>query len=173
MTAGPRDGPASVYPTLNTPALICFSAPNEVFVSAFVIDSFAVLILGAVLVIYRCVPATTRAAFRMCSLTTSGLEIMITCEPSTSTISAPARRACARTTSAPAVLSPVATTAQDGNFLQAGGPDASLNAAAATGRWVTAISAVVSAGRSAAKASRIRAGLIANSTDVSPSCPVG
>src|SRR6478672_134736 len=41
MTAGPPAGPASAYPTLNTPALICFSAPNEVFVSGFVIDSFA------------------------------------------------------------------------------------------------------------------------------------
>ena len=88
-------------------------------------------------------------------------------------MSAPARWAIDRTTSAPAALSPVATTAQDGNLLQAGAPDESLNAAAATGRWVAAISAVVSAGRSAAKASRIIAGLIANSTEVFPSCPVG
>jgi hypothetical protein len=36
--------------------------------------------------------------------------------------------------SAPAALSPVATTAQDGSFRQADGPDASLNAATATGR---------------------------------------
>jgi hypothetical protein len=56
---------------------------------------------------------------------------MITCEPSTSMMSAPARWASARTRSAPAALSPVATTAQDGSFFQAGGPDASLNAATA------------------------------------------
>jgi hypothetical protein len=31
-------------------------------------------------------------------------------------------------------LSPVAMTAQDGSFFQAGGPDASVNAAAAAGR---------------------------------------
>jgi len=49
-------------------------------------------------------------------------------------MSAPARRAIDRMTSAPAALSPAATTAQDGSFRQAGGPDASLNAAAATGR---------------------------------------
>ena len=70
-------------------------------------------------------------------------------------------------------LSPVATTAQDGSFFQAGGPEASVNAAAAAGRWVAAISAVVSGGRSAAKASRIIAGLIANSTAVCPPGPAG
>jgi len=53
---------------------------------------------------------------------------------SISVMSAPARRAIDRMTSAPAALSPAATTAQDGSFRQAGGPDASLNAAAATGR---------------------------------------
>ena len=37
----------------------------------------------------------------------------------------------------PAALSPVATTAQDGSLRQAGGPDTSLNAAAAIGRWVS------------------------------------
>jgi hypothetical protein len=92
----------------------------------------------------------------MWSVTARGWEIMITCEPSTSTMSAAA------------ALSPVATAAQHGGFYQAGGPDASLNAAAAAGRWVAAISAVCSAGRSAAKASRSSAGLIANSTEVSP-----
>ena len=39
------------------------------------------------------------------------------------------------------VLSNLAT-AQDGSLRQAGGPDTSLNAAAAMGRWVAAISAV-------------------------------
>src|SRR5580700_4426803 len=72
-------------------------------------------------------------------------------------------------TSAPAALSPVATTVQHGSFFQAGGPDASLNAVSAVGRWVAAISATVSAGRSAAKASPNSAGLTASSTAVSPS----
>src|SRR4051794_41635553 len=66
-----------------------------------------------------------------------------------------------RTTSAPAALSPVATTAQDRRFFQAGGPDGSVKAATATGRWVAAITAVCSAGRSAGKGSRDAAGLIA------------
>ena len=98
---------------------------------------------------------------------------MITCEPSTSMMSAPARWASARTRSAPAALSPVATTAQDGSFFQAGGPDASLNAAAAIGRWVAAISAICWSGRSPAKASLVFGGLIANSTEVCPPCPAG
>jgi hypothetical protein len=59
----------------------------------------------------------------MWSVTVCGWEIMITCEPSTSMMSAPARWASARTRSAPAALSPVATTAQDGSFFQAAGPD--------------------------------------------------
>src|ERR1700761_3645291 len=160
MTAGPSSGPASAYPTLSTPASICFSTPNEASVSA-------------VTVVYRPEPTVAWAAFTMWSVTACGWENMITCEDSTSTMSAPARRAIERTRSAPAALSPVATTAQDGSFLQAGGPEASLNAAAATGRWVAAISAVVSGGRSAAKASGSSAGLIPNSTAVSPSGPAG
>src|SRR6476646_1404356 len=160
MTAGPSSGPASAYPTLSTPALTCFSTPNEPSVPA-------------VIVVYRPEPTAAWAAFTMWSVTACGWEIMITCEPSTSTMSAPARRAIDRTRSAPAALSPVATTAQDGSFLQAGGPQTSVNAAAATGRWVAAISAVVSGGRSAAKTSRSSAGLIPNSTAVSPPGQVG
>jgi len=50
------------------------------------------LILGALfIVVYRCEPATARAAVRMTSVTACGWEIMITCEPSTSVMSAPAR----------------------------------------------------------------------------------
>ena len=56
-------------------------------------------------------------------MTTCGCEIMITWEPSTSVIVAPARLAMARMTSLPAALSPVATTAQAGKALQAGTPD--------------------------------------------------
>ena len=55
----------------------------------------------------------------MTSVTACGWEIMITCEPSISVMSAWARWAIDRTRSAPAALSPVATTAQDGSFRQA------------------------------------------------------
>src|SRR5258707_3932983 len=147
MTAGPTAGRVSAYPTLSTPASICFPSPNDPSVPA-------------VIVVYRPEPTVAWAAFTMWSVTACGWEIMITCEPSTSTMSAPARWAMDRTMSAPAALSPVATTAQDGSFFQAGGPQTSVNAAAATGRWVAAISAAVSGGRSAAKTSWSNAGLI-------------
>jgi hypothetical protein len=143
-----------------------FSAPNEVLVPGCIVVLSVALILGAVLIaVYWRESTTARAAVTMRSVTACGWEIMITCEPSTSTMSAPARRAIERTRSAPAALSPVATTAQDGNLLQAGAPEASLNAAAATGRWVVAISAVCCSGRSAAKTSRSSAGLIVASLD--------
>src|SRR5205807_3488126 len=96
---------------------------------------------------------TAATALRITSVTTCGCEIMITWEPSTSVIVAPARLAMARMTSLPAALSPVATTAQEGKVFQAGTPDGSENASSATGRWVAAMMAVCSAGRSAAKAS--------------------
>src|SRR5882757_5411739 len=34
MTGGPLAGPASAYPMLSTPALICFSGPRDVFFPA-------------------------------------------------------------------------------------------------------------------------------------------
>ena len=98
----------------------------------------------------------------------AGYETMITCDPSTSVIDAPARSAIERVRSAPAALSAVATTAHDGRSFHAGGPDASVNASSATGRWVAAITAVTSEGTSAAKASRNPAGSIANSTACPP-----
>jgi hypothetical protein len=50
------------------------------------------LAVGAVfIVVYRCEPATALAAVTMTSVTAWGWEIMITCEPSTSVMSAPAR----------------------------------------------------------------------------------
>jgi hypothetical protein len=49
------------------------------------------LIVGAVFGVYRCEPATALAAVTMTSVTAWGWEIMITCEPSTSVMSAPAR----------------------------------------------------------------------------------
>src|SRR5215471_3755360 len=98
---------------------------------------------------------------------------MITCDPTSSVIVAPARWAIERTTSVPAALSPVATTAQLGNVLQAGRPFASENASSATGRWVAPATATDAAGKSDAKASWIFAGSIANSTAVSAPLPVG
>src|ERR687887_1867180 len=96
---------------------------------------------------------TAATALRITSVTTCGCEIMITWEPSTSVIVAPARSAMKRMTSLLAALSPVATTAQAGKVFQAGVPDGSENASSATGRCVAAITAACSAGRSAAKAS--------------------
>jgi hypothetical protein len=52
---------------------------------------------------------------------------MITWDPSTSVIVAPARSAIERITSVPAALSPVATTAQEGRSFQAGAPPGSEN----------------------------------------------
>ena len=71
---------------------------------------------------------TVATASRITSVTAWGCEIMITCEPSTSVIVAPARSAIERITSVPAALSPVATTAHDGRSFHAGGPDGSENA---------------------------------------------
>ncbi len=72
-------------------------------------------------------------------MTTCGCEIMITWEPSTSVIVAPARLAMERMTSLPAALSPVATTVQEGKVFQAGAPDGSEKAPSETGRWVAAV----------------------------------
>jgi hypothetical protein len=55
----------------------------------------------------------------------------------------------------------------------AGGPEGSEKAASATGRWVAAITAVCSRGRSAASASWNFAGSIATSVAVSAPFPVG
>src|SRR6266545_7723329 len=170
MTTGESAGPASAYPTFSRPASTCLSAPN----GASVIVVSPVLLWPSVLMVaYRSEGVTARAAVTMRSTTACGCETMTTCEPSTSTLPAPARWAMERTTSLPAALSPVATTAHDGNDFQAGGPDTSLNAAAATGRWVAASTAACSAGRSAAKTSRKRAGSTRNSGAVSPLGPVG
>src|SRR5262249_9349037 len=97
-------------------------------------------------------------AFRITSVTAWGCEIMITCEPSTSVTAPPARSAIERVTSAPAALSPVATTAHDGRSFHAGGPDVSENASSETGRWVAAINAASCSERSPAKALRAFAG---------------
>src|SRR6478752_1847526 len=109
-----------------------------------------------------------RTASRMTSATALGCDIMITCEPSTSVSLALARWAMERTTSAPAAVSLAATTAQLETVFQAGAPDGSVNAASATGRWVTAMMSVNWRGRSAANASWNAAGSMANSVAVPP-----
>jgi hypothetical protein len=86
----------------------------------------------------------------MTSLTASGWEIMMTCEPSISVILAPARWAMDRTTSAPAALSAAPTAARDGWSFQAGCPVSSTNALAAMGRWERPRTSDSSCGRSAA-----------------------
>src|SRR5580765_3633020 len=78
-----------------------------------------------------------------------------------------------RMTSAPAALSPVATTAQDGSLRQAGVPDFSSNAAAATGRWPAARTADWLGGRSAEKTSWKESGLTYSSGAVLVPEPVG
>src|SRR5215213_11510227 len=116
---------------------------------------------------------TAASAVMIVSATTCGCDIMITWEPSTSVIVAPARSAIERTASVPITLSPLATTVQDGSFFQAGTPVGSSNGNAERGRWVAAIKEVCSAGRSAAKTSWKSAGSILNSTAVSAPSPVG
>src|SRR4029453_6887116 len=96
---------------------------------------------------------TAWTAFLITSATAWGCETMITCEPSTSVISAPARCAIDRTMSVPIVLSEVATTAPHGDVSHAGGRDGSEKASSEMGRWVAAITAVCARGRSAANAS--------------------
>src|SRR4029453_18870991 len=62
------------------------------------------------------------------SATASGWETMITCEPSSSVIVAPARSAIERVRSAPAALSPLETTARAGRVFQAGARRGTLRA---------------------------------------------
>jgi hypothetical protein len=73
----------------------------------------------------------------------------------------------------PAALSRDAGTVQDGSAFQAGGPDGSVKASSATGRWVAAITAACFAGRSAASTSWSFAGSIANSAAVPAPSGVG
>src|SRR5262249_39547194 len=109
---------------------------------------------------------TLAIAVSITSVTACGWEIMITCDPSTSVIVAPARSAMERTTSVPAALSPVATTAHEGNDFHAGGPEGSENARSAIGRWMAAITAACASDRSAANASWVFEGAIENSVPV-------
>src|ERR1700751_3433157 len=106
---------------------------------------------------------TVFAALRIIPVTTPGCDIIGTWDALTSMISAAALLAMDSTTSAPAALSLVATTAHDGSFFQAGAPVFSPNAATETGRCDRAITAVCSLGRSAANASWNRATSMDNS----------
>src|SRR5215468_1376686 len=110
---------------------------------------------------------TAFAALRITSVTTPGCDIIGTWDASTWVISAAARLAMDSTTSVPAALSLVATTAHDGSFFQAGAPVFSPNAATETGRCDRAITAACCSGRSAANASWNRA----TSIDSSPIRP--
>src|SRR5512132_2462749 len=117
--------------------------------------------------------STAAAAVRMTSATAPGWDTMITCEPSTSVMVAPARSAMDRTTSVPAALAGDASTVQDGSDFPAGGPDGSENASSETGRWVAAITAACWVGRSAANTSWNLVGSIANSVAVPAPSGVG
>src|SRR5215510_5096147 len=66
MTAGPSGGPASAYPTLRTPASICFSESNELCVPAFIGVASAVLALVSEL--GGCSPAAAAARRRRSTL---------------------------------------------------------------------------------------------------------
>ena len=80
-----------------------------------------------------------------------------------------AGRAVIRSDGPPPVLVEAPTGLAVGELLWLdGAPDGSLNASSETGRWVAAMSAVCLAGRSAAKASRMLAGLMDNSVAVPP-----
>jgi len=58
----------------------------------------------------------------MTSVTASGCDTMIRCEPGSSVMVAFARLAIDRVTSVPAALSPVLATAHDGSVFHAGTP---------------------------------------------------
>src|SRR5450432_2573297 len=66
MTGGPSAGPASAYPTLSKPALICFNGPNEVcalrLITGRIAGFTAPVSALADPVKARCVAAIVRAA---------------------------------------------------------------------------------------------------------------
>src|SRR5256885_7467249 len=87
----------------------------------------------------------------MTRVTTGASEMRDRCPASTSVMRAPARLAMNVSSAGGMTRSPVPITAQDGMVFQAGGPDGSLNALAASGRWGAAINAAWLAGRPVAK----------------------
>src|ERR1700730_14905037 len=173
ITVRPSIGPASANAPWRTPASICLREPSE----SVPVDRVVAAVCALIAYFLAPAPATGFAtawsASRITSVTACGCETMITCEPLISTVLAPALWAIERMTSVPAALSPTATTAHEGMVFQAGDPQASLNAPAATGRCVAAMTADCFSGTSAAKASWNLAGSTMNSGDVSPSFPVG
>ncbi len=72
----------------------------------------------------------------MTRVTTDGLEMRDRCPALTSVMWAPARWAMNVSSAGGMTWSAVPITAQDGMVFQAGGPDGSVNALAASGRWV-------------------------------------
>ena len=94
----------------------------------------------------------------MTRVTTGALEMRDRCPALTSVMWAPAR--LAMNVSSGMTWSAVPITAQDGMVFQAGGPDGSVNALAASGRWVAAMTAAWLAGRPLAKHPGTRFGLM-------------
>jgi hypothetical protein len=88
---------------------------------------------------------------RISAATAAGSESATACEARTSTVCAPARCAMKRWTSGWIASSPVATRYHEGLVCQPADPACSSSAAAAIGRCVTAMTAAVAAGTSAAK----------------------
>ena len=99
-------------------------------------------------------------ALRMTRVTTDGSEMRDRCPALTSVMRAPARRAMNVSSAGGMTWSAVPITAQDGMVFQAGGPDGSVNALAASGRWVAAMTAAWLAGRPVAKHPGTRFGLM-------------
>lgn len=96
----------------------------------------------------------------MTRVTTDGLEMRDRCPALTSVMWATARWDMKVSCAGGMTRSPVPITAQDGMVFQAGGPDGSVNALAASGRWVAAMTAAWLAGRPVAKHPGTRSGLM-------------
>ena len=94
----------------------------------------------------RRVRSTCRAASRMSLVTAAGCASIAKCGESTSIVWERARFAMKRCAAGGIARSCVATMNQDGSVLHAGGPDASVTAAFASGRWIAAIVAAAAAG---------------------------
>src|SRR4029077_1563093 len=85
-------------------------------------------------------------ASRMTRVTTDGLEMRDRCPALTTVIWAPARWAMNVSSAGGITWSAVPTTAQDGMVSQAGGAAGWVDALAASGRWVAAMTAAWLAG---------------------------
>ena len=108
------------------------------------------------------------AAVRMWPATAAGCDNVIACEASTSTVSAPARRAMKRCAAGWIAWSAVATTYQDGRLFQLAAGELSSNATAAMGRCATAATEVRRSGKSAPNTAGNWSSLRYSSTASSP-----